>query len=99
MDQLPTINQIMEATGQKSEAPIIWDLVDEALACPPPEKPLALKPGSSIVWKGVGMIHTDTPVMIHTQGVSCVAPKCPPKSFLSPYLLDSTAAYVQKHQP
>jgi hypothetical protein len=32
MDQLLTINQIMETTGQKSEAPIIRDLIDEALA-------------------------------------------------------------------
>jgi hypothetical protein len=31
MDQLLTINQIMETTGQKSEAPIIRDLIDEAL--------------------------------------------------------------------
>lgn len=31
MDQLLSINQIMEATGQKSEAPIIRDLIDEAL--------------------------------------------------------------------
>ncbi|HEX9273465.1 MAG TPA: hypothetical protein VGA01_14770 [Candidatus Binatia bacterium] len=31
MDQLTTINQIMETTGQKSEAPIIRDLIDEAL--------------------------------------------------------------------
>src|SRR5215831_19482082 len=31
MDQLITINQIMETTGQKSEAPIIRDLIDEAL--------------------------------------------------------------------
>src|SRR5260370_21740797 len=31
MDQLMTINQIMETTGQKSEAPIIRDLIDEAL--------------------------------------------------------------------
>ncbi|HYX27293.1 MAG TPA: hypothetical protein VE863_01905 [Pyrinomonadaceae bacterium] len=32
MDQLLTINQIMETTGQKTEAPIIRDLIDEALA-------------------------------------------------------------------
>src|SRR5229473_5073738 len=32
MDQHLTINQIMETTGQKSEAPIIRDLIDEALA-------------------------------------------------------------------
>jgi hypothetical protein len=32
MDQLLAINQIMETTGQKSEAPIIRDLIDEALA-------------------------------------------------------------------
>jgi hypothetical protein len=32
MDQLLSINQIMETTGQKSEAPIIRDLIDEALA-------------------------------------------------------------------
>ena len=31
MDQHLTINQIMETTGQKSEAPIIRDLIDEAL--------------------------------------------------------------------
>ena len=31
MDQLLAINQIMESTGQKSEAPIIRDLIDEAL--------------------------------------------------------------------
>jgi hypothetical protein len=31
MDQLTTINQIMETTGQKSEAPIIRELIDEAL--------------------------------------------------------------------
>jgi hypothetical protein len=31
MDQLLAINQIMETTGQKSEAPIIRDLIDEAL--------------------------------------------------------------------
>jgi hypothetical protein len=31
MDQLLSINQIMETTGQKSEAPIIRDLIDEAL--------------------------------------------------------------------
>lgn len=31
MDQLLAINQMMEATGQKSEAPILRDLVDEAL--------------------------------------------------------------------
>src|SRR5260370_2001590 len=32
MDQHLTINQIMETTGQKSEAPIIRDLIDESLA-------------------------------------------------------------------
>jgi hypothetical protein len=32
MDQLLSINQIMETTGQKTEAPIIRDLIDEALA-------------------------------------------------------------------
>ncbi|HYW74195.1 MAG TPA: hypothetical protein VE961_24440 [Pyrinomonadaceae bacterium] len=32
MDQMLSINQIMESTGQKSEAPIIRDLIDEALA-------------------------------------------------------------------
>ena len=32
MDQHLTINQIMETTGQKSEAPLIRDLIDEALA-------------------------------------------------------------------
>ena len=31
MDQLLAINQIMESTGQKSEAPVIRDLIDEAL--------------------------------------------------------------------
>lgn len=31
MDQLLAINQMMEATGQKSEAPILRDLVDEGL--------------------------------------------------------------------
>jgi hypothetical protein len=31
MDQLLAINQMIEATGQKSEAPILRDLVDEAL--------------------------------------------------------------------
>ncbi len=31
MDQLLAINQMMEATGQKSEAPILRDLIDEAL--------------------------------------------------------------------
>jgi hypothetical protein len=31
MDQLVAINQIMESTGQKSEAPVIRDLIDEAL--------------------------------------------------------------------
>jgi hypothetical protein len=31
MDQLLAINQIMESSGQKSEAPIIRDLIDEAL--------------------------------------------------------------------
>lgn len=32
MDQVTAINQLMEATGQKSEAPIVRDLIDEALA-------------------------------------------------------------------
>jgi hypothetical protein len=32
MDQLLAINQVMETTGQKSEAPIIRDLIDEALS-------------------------------------------------------------------
>src|SRR5688500_4688996 len=32
MDQLLAINQIMESTGQKSEAPIIRDLIDESLS-------------------------------------------------------------------
>ena len=31
-DQVPAINQIMEETGQRSEAPVVRDLVDEALA-------------------------------------------------------------------
>src|SRR6267142_5846975 len=31
MDQLLAVNQMMEATGQKSEAPILRDLVDEAI--------------------------------------------------------------------
>ena len=31
-DQFLAINQMMEATGQKSEAPILRDLIDEALA-------------------------------------------------------------------
>lgn len=31
MDQLLAINQIMESTGQRSEAPVIRDLIDEAL--------------------------------------------------------------------
>jgi hypothetical protein len=30
-DQVPAINQIMEETGQRSEAPVVRDLVDEAL--------------------------------------------------------------------
>lgn len=32
MDQVTAINQMMESTGQKSEAPILRDLIDEALA-------------------------------------------------------------------
>jgi len=31
MDQLVAINQIMESTGRRSEAPVIRDLIDEAL--------------------------------------------------------------------
>src|SRR6267378_3751018 len=31
-DQVPAINQIMEETGQRSEAPVVRDLVDEALS-------------------------------------------------------------------
>jgi len=31
MDQLVVINQIMERTGQRSEAPVIRELIDEAL--------------------------------------------------------------------
>src|SRR6266700_3713987 len=31
-DQVPAINQIMEESGQRSEAPVVRDLVDEALA-------------------------------------------------------------------
>jgi hypothetical protein len=32
MDQVTAIHQMMETTGQKSEAPILRDLIDEALA-------------------------------------------------------------------
>jgi len=32
MDQVTAINELMDSLGQKSEAPIIRDLIDEGLA-------------------------------------------------------------------
>ncbi|MDQ6652775.1 MAG: hypothetical protein M3Y84_08515 [Acidobacteriota bacterium] len=68
MDQVTAINQMMESSGQKSEAPILRDLIDEALAARRRKDSVKEAPEQSAVNQEAEMLQTIQTLLLRIIG-------------------------------